>query len=61
MWISLAAASGIGGYGLLSGQLSFQFGMNAWLAIAGLALFSTVAAILAFLRCIVLVGASRAI
>lgn len=60
MWISLAAASGIGGYGLLTGQLSFQFGMNAWLAIIGLALFSTVAAILAFLSGIVLVGASRA-
>ncbi|MBS4030534.1 MAG: DMT family transporter [Clostridiales bacterium] len=60
MWISLAAASGIGGYGFLSGQLSFQFGMNAWLAIAGLAIFSTVAAIVAFLRGIVLVGASRA-
>jgi drug/metabolite transporter (DMT)-like permease len=60
LWISFAAAAGIGTFGLASGQLNFAFGLNGWLAVAGLALFSTVVAVLAFLHGVVLVGASRA-
>lgn len=59
-WISWAAAAGIGGFGLAGGYLSFSFGPAAWLSVAGLALFSTIVAILAFLQGVVLVGASRA-
>lgn len=60
MWISLSAAFGIGIVGLVSKQLTFAFGLHGWLAVAGLAIFSTVMAILLFLRGVVLVGASRA-
>jgi drug/metabolite transporter (DMT)-like permease len=60
MWISLAAFSGIGLAGLATGQMTFQMGLTGWLAVAGMALFSTVVSILAFLRGVVLVGASRA-
>jgi drug/metabolite transporter (DMT)-like permease len=60
MWISLSACIGIALAGLIAGQLNFQFGMNGWMAVAGLAFFSTVFSILAFLRGVVLVGASRA-
>jgi drug/metabolite transporter (DMT)-like permease len=59
-WISWSAASGIGGYGLFNNYLIFNFGLNGWLAVAGLAVFSTAVAILAFLQGVMLVGASRA-
>lgn len=59
-YISLAAGLGIGAVGLATGQMSFQFGLNGWLAVVGLAVFSTLVAILAFLQGVVLVGASRA-
>lgn len=60
MWISLAAGIGIGLVGLITGQFAFTFGINGWLAVAGLAFFSTIVAVLAFLQGVVLVGASRA-
>ncbi|MDW7651101.1 MAG: DMT family transporter [Bacillota bacterium] len=60
LWISFAAAAGIGTFGLATRQLAFTFGVNGWLAVAGLALFSTVVAVLAFLHGIILVGASKA-
>jgi drug/metabolite transporter (DMT)-like permease len=60
MYISLAACVGISTVGFATGQMSFQFGLNGWLAVAGLAFFSTVVAIVAFLQGVVLVGASRA-
>jgi drug/metabolite transporter (DMT)-like permease len=58
--ISFSAATGIGLYGLLSGQMFFTFGVGGWTAVAGLAFFSTVVAVLAFLQGVVLIGASRA-
>lgn len=58
--ISFSAATGTGAYGLISGQMYFTFGAAGWAAVAGLAFFSTVVAVLAFLRGVVLVGASRA-
>lgn len=60
LWISLAAMVGIGAAGLATGQFAFRFGIYGWLAVAGLALFSTVTAILSFLQGVVLVGASTA-
>lgn len=59
-WISWSAAFGVGAYGLAAGQLSFTFGLGGWLAVVGLAFFSTVVAVLAFLQGVMLVGASRA-
>lgn len=58
--ISFSAATGIGSYGLINGQLFFNFGIDGWAAISGLAIISTVVAVLAFLQGVVLVGASRA-
>jgi drug/metabolite transporter (DMT)-like permease len=60
MWISIAAGVGTGSIGLVTGQFAFQFGPKAWLAVAGLAIFSTVVAIIAFLQGVMLIGASRA-
>ncbi len=59
-WITWSAATGIGAYALHNGYLSFAFGLNGWLAVAGLAVFSTAVAAVAFLQGVMLVGASRA-
>ena len=60
LWISLAAGTGTGLVGMITGQFAFNFGINGWLAVTGLAFFSTIVAVLAFLQGVVLVGASRA-
>jgi drug/metabolite transporter (DMT)-like permease len=60
MWVTWAAGTGIGLMGLAGGQISFQFGLNAWLATIFIAIFSTAITIIFFLQGVVLVGASRA-
>ena len=59
-WVTFTAGLSIGLVGLLSGQLYFQFALKGWLAILGIAFFSTVIALLFFLKAMVLIGASRA-
>jgi len=60
MWITWAAGIGIGLMGLVTDKISFQFGINAWLAIFYIAIFSTTITIILFLQGVVLIGASRA-
>lgn len=59
-FMTWAAAAVFTLYGFLAGQLNTGFGLQAWIAIAVIALVSTVGAILAFLSGLQVVGASQA-
>jgi drug/metabolite transporter (DMT)-like permease len=59
-FISLFTAAGIFCYGSLSGQLHFDFQATAWSPVIGLALCSTVLAMLFFFRGLEIVGPTNA-
>lgn len=59
-YLAWAAAAAFTVNGLLTGQLNFNFGLQAWVAIALIALVSTVAGIVAFLKGLKIIGASQA-
>ena len=58
-FISLFTAMGIFSYGAFAGELHFDFAPQAWVPVIGVALFSTVFAMLAFFKGLDIAGPTR--
>lgn len=59
-FMSWAATAGFAAFGLITGDLNLNFGSMAWGSIITVALVSTVAAVLAFMSGLRIIGASQA-